>query len=232
MLRQAFIYYAPTLFRSLGQTNEMSLILSGVFNVLQIVGVLFAFLLIDRIGRRPLAIGGGLGNMTCYIVIAALAGTYEGRWASNASAGWACVAMAFLFIIIFGASYSPLGWALPSEVFPVSIRSKGVAFSGECKLSPNVVSITLLTLASIHQLAHEFRRVSLVVLHHENCIQKLTLHYSGIATPPMFDENTGIGFGTYIFFGFWCGLSAIWAYFLVPEVSDNCTRDSQRAKLT
>lgn len=127
---QAFIYYAPTLFRSLGQTDEMSLVLSGVFNTLQILGVVFAFLLIDRVGRRPLAIGGGLGNLSCYIVIAALAGTYDGRWVDNANAGWACVAFAFLFIIIFGATYSPLGWALPSEVFPVSIRSKGVAFSG------------------------------------------------------------------------------------------------------
>lgn len=108
----------------------MSLVLSGVFNTLQILGVLFAFLLIDRVGRRPLAIGGGLGNLTCYIVIAALAGTYDGRWVDNANAGWTCVAFAFMFIIIFGATYSPLGWALPSEVFPVSIRSKGVAFSG------------------------------------------------------------------------------------------------------
>ncbi|RMY17561.1 hypothetical protein D0865_16769, partial [Hortaea werneckii] len=37
--------------------------------------------------------------------------------------------MAFLFIIIFGASYSPLAWALPPEIFPISIRSKGVALS-------------------------------------------------------------------------------------------------------
>lgn len=27
----------------------------------------------------------------------------------------------------------------------------------------------------------------------------------------------GAGFGTYIFFGGWCGLAAVWAYFLVPE---------------
>lgn len=107
----------------------MSLILSGVFNTLQIVGVIIAFGLIDRAGRRALAIGGGIGNMTCYIVIAALVGTYSGQWASNVAAGWGCVAMAFLFIIVFGASYSPLGWALPPEVFPIGIRSKGVAFS-------------------------------------------------------------------------------------------------------
>lgn len=67
--------------------------------------------------------------MICFIVIAALVGTYEGRWTSDSGAGWACVAMAFLFIIVFGASYSPLGWALPPEVFPISVRSKGVAFS-------------------------------------------------------------------------------------------------------
>ncbi|ETS77437.1 hypothetical protein PFICI_11311 [Pestalotiopsis fici W106-1] len=125
----AFIYYAPTLFRSIGQSDDMSLILSGIFNALQIVGVCIAFVLIDKIGRRPLAIGGGLGNMTCFVVIAALVGTYEGIWADHTSAGWACVVMAFLFIIVFGASYSSLGWALPPEVFPVGIRSKGVAFA-------------------------------------------------------------------------------------------------------
>ncbi|KAI6867849.1 hexose carrier protein [Hortaea werneckii] len=126
----AFIYYAPTLFESIGQSGEMSLILSGVFNALQIVGVIIAFGLIDRLGRRPLAIGGGIGNCICYGIVAALVGTYGGRWQQgHVDAGWACVAMAFLFIIVFGASYSPLGWALPPEVFPIGIRSHGVAFS-------------------------------------------------------------------------------------------------------
>jgi len=37
--------------------------------------------------------------------------------------------MAFVFILIYGVSYSPLGWALPSEVFSTSMRSKGVALS-------------------------------------------------------------------------------------------------------
>lgn len=55
----AFIYYAPTLFESLGQTSEMALIMSGVFNMLQLVAVSVCFLIIDRVGRRPLAILGG-----------------------------------------------------------------------------------------------------------------------------------------------------------------------------
>ncbi|KAI7264259.1 hexose carrier protein [Hortaea werneckii] len=128
-LVNAFIYYSPTLFRNIGQSEEMSLILSGVFNCFQLVGVVIAFALIDSWGRRPLAIYGALGNMGCYLIISALVGTYAGNWDNNQSAGWACVAFAFLFITIFGASYSPLGWSLPPEVFPVSIRSKGVGLA-------------------------------------------------------------------------------------------------------
>ncbi|KAE8333612.1 general substrate transporter [Aspergillus sergii] len=125
----AFIYYAPTLFESLGQTSEMSLILSGVFNVLQLVAAIICFLLIEKIGRRPLAIGGAFGMTGAYVVIAVLSGVYSKDWQANMAAGWACVAMAFVFILLFGVSYSPLGWALPSEVFSTTSRSKGVALS-------------------------------------------------------------------------------------------------------
>ncbi|KAF7597357.1 hypothetical protein BBP40_006298 [Aspergillus hancockii] len=125
----AFIYYAPTLFRSIGQSDEMSLILSGVFNVLQLVTVVVCFLIIDKVGRRPLAIFGGFATGVAYIIIAILSGLYAKDWSAHTAAGWACVAMAFLFILIFGLTYSPLAWALPSEVFPNATRSKGVALA-------------------------------------------------------------------------------------------------------
>ncbi|GAT26304.1 high-affinity glucose transporter [Aspergillus luchuensis] len=124
----AFIYYAPTLFTSIGQKGEMSLILSGVFNSLQLLTVLVCFFTIDKVGRRPLAILGGFLMGACYVVIAVLMALYGPNWA-NPSAGWACVAMAFLYILVYGNTYSPLGWALPSEVFPNVLRSKGVALS-------------------------------------------------------------------------------------------------------
>lgn len=125
----AFIYYAPTLFESIGQSSEMALILSGIFNVLQIVAVVLCFCIIDKVGRRPLAIIGGFGSAACYLVIAVLSGLYENDWGSHKTAGWACVAMAFAFIMVYGVSYSPLGWALPPEVFPTSCRSHGVALA-------------------------------------------------------------------------------------------------------
>lgn len=125
----AFIYYAPTLFQSLGQNEAMSLLMSGVFNVLQLVAVAVCFVIIDKVGRRPLAIWGAVGTTISYVIISILSGLYGDDWPSHGAAGWACVAMAFMFILTFGLSYSPLGWALPPEVFPNAMRAKGVALA-------------------------------------------------------------------------------------------------------
>ncbi|OAA63460.1 General substrate transporter [Niveomyces insectorum RCEF 264] len=172
----AFIYYAPTLFRSIGQSDQMSLILSGIFNVLQLVAVAICFGIIDKVGRRPLVIVGGFGSCICYIIIAALDGIYSKDWASNTAAGWAAVAMSFCFIMVYGVSYSPLGWSLPAEVYPNSKRAKGVALA--------------------------------------TCVNWLCNFTVGISTPPMIQN---LGFGTYVFFAAFCGLSGVWAVLLVPE---------------
>lgn len=103
--------------------------MSGVFNILQMVAAIVCFLIIERVGRRPLAIFGGFGTAVTYAIIAILSGLYSKSWPEHPAAGWACVAMAFVFILTYGVSYSPLGWALPSEVFSTANRSKGVALS-------------------------------------------------------------------------------------------------------
>jgi MFS family permease len=172
----AFVYYAPTLFESLGQDSEMALVMSGIFNVLQLVAVVACFFIIDKIGRRPLAIYGAIWGGTAWAIMAVLTGIYSKDWASNPAAGWAAVAMAFLFVLGYGISYSPLAWALPAEVYPNSSRSKGVALATATVWLCNFIV--------------------------------------GVATPPMMES---IGFGTYIFFGSFCFLAAIWAYFFVPE---------------
>lgn len=125
----AFIYYAPTLFESLGQDSEMALIMSGIFNILQWVAVIVCFFIIDKVGRKPLAIFGGFSSGTAWIIMAVLVGVYSDDWLSHRAAGWGAVAMAFLFVLVFGVSFSCLGWALPAEVFPNATRAKGVALS-------------------------------------------------------------------------------------------------------
>ncbi|KAI7017571.1 hexose carrier protein [Hortaea werneckii] len=124
----AFIYYAPTLFTSLGQ-GDLSLILAGTLNIGQLVAVMAAFLIVDAVGRRTLAIWGAFAMGVPYVVIAALYGLYSDDWPAHPAAGWACVAMAYVYICAYGISYSALAWALPSEVYSTVQRSKGVALA-------------------------------------------------------------------------------------------------------
>ncbi|TRM61231.1 hypothetical protein BD626DRAFT_558640 [Schizophyllum amplum] len=65
----------------------------------------------------------------CHIIIAALIGSFYQNWPAHTAGGWAGVAFIFIYMVAFGTSWGPIAWAMPSEVFPSSIRAKGVAIS-------------------------------------------------------------------------------------------------------
>lgn len=128
MFSPSQVYYAPILFTALSQ-ESLSLVLAGTLNIGQLLAVITAFLIIDKVGRRTLAIWGGFSMGVPYIVIAALYGVYSSEWPAHPAAGWAAIAMAYIYILTYGVSYSPLAWTLPAEVFSTAQRSKGVALS-------------------------------------------------------------------------------------------------------
>jgi sugar porter (SP) family MFS transporter len=125
----ALIYYAPSLFGTLGQAYEMRLLLSGIINVTQLVGVATSLWTMDRFGRRPLLLTGAGLMFICHLIIAVLVGKFGGRWADYSTEGWVAVAFLFFYMFSFGATWGPVPWAMPSEIFPSSLRAKGVALS-------------------------------------------------------------------------------------------------------
>ncbi|KAK7903660.1 hypothetical protein LTR67_001680 [Exophiala xenobiotica] len=125
----AFVYYAPTLFRSLGQSSHNSVILAGMINIGQFVGVVPAMIWMDNIGRRPLAIWGAIGMGTAHVIMAAVYGKFGHDWPSHPTAGWVCVAFVYVYVVVFGLSYGPLIWTLPSEVYQNVHRAKGVGLA-------------------------------------------------------------------------------------------------------
>ena len=76
----AFVYYAPTLFAALGQDKDMSLILSGMINICQLVGACVTTIYLDQMGRRRLAIAGGIMMGIPHAVLAGLVGTFNSSW--------------------------------------------------------------------------------------------------------------------------------------------------------
>ncbi|KAJ5580513.1 hypothetical protein N7450_006814 [Penicillium hetheringtonii] len=125
----AFVYYAPTFFSSLGQDYEMSLILSGMINVCQLVGSVPIILYMDKFGRRRLAIAGGIAMGIPHIIMAGLFNKFSSNWTAHDGVGWFGVALVYIYVLAYALSYGPLGWVLPAEIFPSSRRAKGVGLA-------------------------------------------------------------------------------------------------------
>lgn len=89
----AFVYYAPIFFAALGQGYEMSLILSGMVNICQFVAGIPTFLFLDKIGRRKLAIFGGIAMGVPHIIMAGIVSKYNGKWENDPGIGWFGVAL-------------------------------------------------------------------------------------------------------------------------------------------
>lgn len=64
---------------------------------------------------------------TCHIIIAILVGLFEDNWLQHPAAGWVSIVFVWLFAINFGWSWGPSSWVLVSEVFPLSVRAKGMS---------------------------------------------------------------------------------------------------------
>ncbi|KAF9875239.1 hypothetical protein CkaCkLH20_07059 [Colletotrichum karsti] len=125
----ALIYYSPTLFGTMGLNYEMRLDMSGVMNICQVVACFFSLWAMDRFGRRPLLLAGGICMVISHFIIAVLVGKFRNEWATRQAEAWTSVAFLLFFMLTFGATWGPIPWAMPAEIFPSSLRAKGMAYT-------------------------------------------------------------------------------------------------------
>ncbi|KAL5593926.1 hypothetical protein FOBRF1_013028 [Fusarium oxysporum] len=125
----ALIYYSPTLFGTMGLDLNMQLIMSGVLNILQLVGVFSSLWTLDRFGRKTILLAGSVLAVLPLVIIAIMVGLFSDSWATHRAQGWTSVAFLLFYMLTFGGSWAPTPWAVPAEVFPSSLRAKGVAIS-------------------------------------------------------------------------------------------------------
>jgi MFS family permease len=189
----AFVYYAPIFFAALGQSYEMSLILSGMVNICQFVAGIPTFLFLDKMGRRKLAIFGGIAMGIPHMIMAGIVSKYNDKWEANPGMGWFGVALickyffttwsisadfSDIYVLAYACSYGPLAWTLPAEVFPNSKRAKGVGAATAMVWLANFII--------------------------------------GVIVPEM---QLKLGWGTYLFFGCFCFAASVFSFLFVPETA-------------
>lgn len=126
----AILYYAPSVFKSLGLTgNTLSLLATGVVGIITFLGTIPAVLFTDQLGRKPILISGAFLMATCHIVIAILTSIFHNSWQSHIAAGWVACAFVWIFALGFSYSWGPCSWIIITEIFPLSVRSKGLSIA-------------------------------------------------------------------------------------------------------
>ena len=122
----SILFYAPVLFQSMGFGASWSLYSSMLTGAVLLFSTLISIATVDRLGRRKLLISGGILMIVCQVIVAAILGVEFGS-DKHLSRGCstAVVFVICLFMLAFGWSWGPLGWTVPSEIFPLETRSAG-----------------------------------------------------------------------------------------------------------
>ncbi|EKV06741.1 MFS monosaccharide transporter, putative [Penicillium digitatum PHI26] len=127
----AINYYAPFIFKDMHLGgNTISLLATGVVGIFEFVFTIPAVLWVDKVGRKNILIAGAIGMASCHFIVAGIIGAYQGSFEEHKAAGWVAIVFVWIFIINFAYSWGPVAWIVTSEVFPLSMRAKGVSLGG------------------------------------------------------------------------------------------------------
>lgn len=136
----AVLYYAPSIFSQLGlSSTTVSLLATGVVGMAMFVATIPAVLWIDAVGRKPVLVSGAIGMALCHFTIAVLFAKNSNQWPTHQASGWAAVSMVWLFVVHFGYSWGPCAWILIAEIWPMSVRAKGIALGASSNWMNNFI---------------------------------------------------------------------------------------------
>jgi SP family xylose:H+ symportor-like MFS transporter len=109
------LYYAGNIFRNMGNSNDSSMIQTIIVGIVNLVFTVLAIFTVDRFGRKPLMIIGGVGMAISMLGLGF--SFYFGKL------GIGALIFMLTYTAAFAMSWGPVTWVLLSEIFPNSIRS-------------------------------------------------------------------------------------------------------------
>ncbi|KAG2634401.1 hypothetical protein PVAP13_2NG258600 [Panicum virgatum] len=122
----SILFYSPVIFQSLGFGSSAALYSSIITGSMLVVGALISMVTVDRLGRRFLFIEAGVQMISSMVVVAVILALKFGHGEELSKGVSTVLVVAIcLFVVAYGWSWGPLGWLVPSELFPLEMRSAG-----------------------------------------------------------------------------------------------------------
>lgn len=137
------IFYA-----AVGFTGRTALLISGVYGMMGIIGqLIYLFVVADRWPRTRTLWTGSLVLSAMIALCMALSAEYGSSNNSNAAGARAAIAFIFIYSMSYAIFFNAMIWVVPSELFPLFLRSKGLAFAVATK------SVTAIVLSQVTPVA-------------------------------------------------------------------------------
>ena len=127
----AVLYYAPLMFQNMGASTDVALLQTVVVGAANVAFTVVAIVTVDHWGRKPLLIAGALVMAGAMIALGCL---------FNAQAvGVGALIAVVVYIAGFAFSWGPVTWVLLAEMFPNSIKGKGLGIAVAAQWLANLV---------------------------------------------------------------------------------------------
>jgi SP family xylose:H+ symportor-like MFS transporter len=126
----AVLYYAPEIFRNMGSSGDTAFLQTVLVGTVNLLATLIAIFTVDRWGRKPLLIVGGIGMGAA---MAALALCFQFH-----ALGLVALGAMLAYIASFALSWGPVVWVLLAEMFPNAIRGKALSLAVAAQWLANV----------------------------------------------------------------------------------------------
>ncbi|KAK1989011.1 general substrate transporter [Colletotrichum cereale] len=125
LARRVVSYYLTPILNTVGVTDTFSqTLINGLLQIFNFSAALSAAFLVDRLGRLTLFLWSGSGMLVSYIVWTACSSMNTETWPKTA--GIMVVVCLLTFSFHYDIAYTPLLLGYPTDIFPYSIRSKGI----------------------------------------------------------------------------------------------------------
>lgn len=130
----AINYYSPSIFKAIGVSKtSASLLSTGIFGVIKTcLTLVWLFVLIDKLGRRPLLMIGALGGSLCMWYICgyvAVAKPASKPTTSMGSGGKSAMAFFYIWTAFYTPSWNGTPWVYNSEMFDQNVRALAQAWA-------------------------------------------------------------------------------------------------------
>ncbi|XP_028088728.1 D-xylose-proton symporter-like 2 isoform X3 [Camellia sinensis] len=117
------LYYAASILQSAGFSAASDATrVSILLGVLKLIMTGVAVMVVDKVGRRPLLLGG----VSFMVVSLFLLGSYY-TFLDDAPA--VAVIALLLYVGCYQLSFGPIGWLMISEIFPLRLRGRGLSIA-------------------------------------------------------------------------------------------------------